>query len=137
MVTQLQSLPFGDLRWDDFEKLCLRLARADHEVEDARRYGIPGQDQYGIDLFARSAGTGGYTVYQCKRVERFSPSDISAAVDDFLTGPWATRADRYVFCKRASLWRRPKSRTVWNRKESAWPGAASPSRRGMPTSWTS
>lgn len=64
VITQLQSLPFGGLRWDDFERPCLRLARSDHEVEDGRRYGIPGQDQYGIDLFARRAGTGGYTVYQ-------------------------------------------------------------------------
>jgi hypothetical protein len=99
----LQSLPFGDLRWDDFERLCLRLARSDHEVEDARRYGTPGQDQYGIDLFARRAGTSGYTVYQCKKVERFGPADIGAAVDKFLEGPWAARADRFVLCTSQSL----------------------------------
>src|SRR5437667_9429702 len=103
VITQLQSLPFGDLRWDDFEKLCLRLARSDHEVEDARRYGVPGQDQYGIDLFARRAGTGGYTVYQCKKVERFGPADIGAAVDKFLEGPWAAQADRFVLCTSHSL----------------------------------
>jgi hypothetical protein len=103
VVTQLQSLPFGNLRWDDFEKLCLRLARSDHEVEDARRYGIPGQDQYGIDLFARRAGTGGYTVYQCKKVERFGPADIGAAVDKFLEGPWVAQADRFVLCTSHSL----------------------------------
>src|SRR5262249_10264421 len=79
------------------------LVRSDHEVEDARRYGIPGQDQYGIDLFARRAGTGGYTVYQCKKVERFGPSDIGAAVDDFLEGPWAAQADRFVLCTSLSL----------------------------------
>lgn len=103
VVTQLQSLPFGDLRWDDFERLCLRLARSDHEVDDARRYGIPGQDQYGIDLFARRAGSAGYTVYQCKRVERFGPSDIGAAVDDFLDGPWVAQADRFVLSTSSSL----------------------------------
>jgi hypothetical protein len=103
VVTQLQSLPFGDLRWDDFERLCLRLARSDHEVEDARRYGIPGQDQYGIDLFARRAGTGGYTVYQCKKVERFGPADIGAAVEKFLDGPWVDQADRFVLCTSHSL----------------------------------
>lgn len=103
VVSQLQSLPFGDLRWDDFERLCLRLARSDHEVEDARRYGIPGQDQYGIDLFARRVGTGGYTVYQCKKVERFGPADIGAAVDKFLEGPWAAQADRFVLCTSLSL----------------------------------
>jgi hypothetical protein len=102
-VTQLQSLPFGNLRWDDFERLCLRLARSDHEVEDARRYGIPGQDQYGIDLFARRVGIGGYTVYQCKKVERFGAADIGAAVDKFLEGPWAAQADRFVLCTNHSL----------------------------------
>ena len=103
VVTRLQTLPFWDLRWDDFEKLCLRLARSDHEVEDARRYGVPGQDQYGIDLFARRAGTGVYTVYQCKKVERFGPSDITAAVDDFLDGPWADQADCFVLCTSISM----------------------------------
>jgi hypothetical protein len=103
VITQLQSLPFGGLRWDDFERLCLRLARSDHEVEDARRYGIPGQEQYGIDLFARRAGTGGCTVYQCKKVEQFGPSDIGAAVDKFLEGPWAAQADRFVLCTSHSL----------------------------------
>lgn len=103
VVTQLQSLPFGSLRWDDFEKLCLRLARSDHDVEDARRYGIPGQEQYGIDLFARRAGTGGYTVYQCKKVEQFGRADITAAADAFLEGPWAARADRFVLCTSRSL----------------------------------
>ena len=103
VVTSLQSLPFGNLRWDDFEKLCLRLARSDHEIDDARRYGIPGQDQYGIDLFARRTGTGGYTVYQCKKVERFGPADIGAAVDKFLEGPWVAQADRFVLCTSHSL----------------------------------
>lgn len=101
--TRRQSLPFTDLRWEDFEKLCLRLARRDHEVEDARRYGIPGQEQYGIDLLARRVGTGGYTVYQCKKIERFGPADIGAAVDKFLGGTWAGRADRFVLCTSLSL----------------------------------
>ena len=101
--TRLQSLPFGNLRWDDFEKLCLRLARSDQEIEDARRYGVQGQGQYGIDLLARRPGTGGYTVYQCKKVEKFGPAAITAAVDMFLEGPWADRADRFVLCTSLSL----------------------------------
>ena len=30
-------------------------------------------------------------------------SDIEKAVDDFLKGKWATSAERFVFCVRASL----------------------------------
>ena len=109
VVTQLQSLPFGSLRWDDFERLCLRLARSDHEVEDARRYGIPGQDQYGIDLFARGRDrrVHGLPVQEGRA---FGPADIGAAVDKFLEGPWAAQADRFVLCT-AIPWRRPSSRT--------------------------
>src|SRR6266699_2736210 len=91
VVTRLQSLPFADLRWDDFERLCLRLARSDHE------------DQDGISLLGRRVGTGGYTVYQCKKVERFGPADIGAAVDKFLEGPWVAQADRFVLCTSHSL----------------------------------
>jgi hypothetical protein len=102
-VARLQTLPFQALRWDDFERLCLRLARLDHDVEDARRYGVAGQSQYGIDLYARHSGADDYTVYQCKKVDSFGPADITSAVAKFLAGPWAQRATRFVLCTTASF----------------------------------
>ena len=103
VVTQLQSLPLANLRWEDFEKLCLRLALLDHEVEDARRYGVPGQQQGGIDLYARQVRTGKYTAYQCKKVDRFGAADISVAIDMFLAGPWVGKAARFVICSSVSF----------------------------------
>jgi hypothetical protein len=61
-------LPTELLRWEDFERLCLRMARLNSEIEQSRLHGVRGQAQEGIDLFARSF-TGEYTVYQSKRVE--------------------------------------------------------------------
>jgi len=52
-TTQLQELPFRELTWEDFERLCLRLAREEAEVEYCRQYGTKGQSQAGIDLYAR------------------------------------------------------------------------------------
>jgi len=73
--TRVQVLPFHDLAWENFERLCLRLARdhgvvvhsADHAAGDTetgrmsarqagaqgRLYGTRGQNQQGIDLYVR------------------------------------------------------------------------------------
>jgi hypothetical protein len=60
--TSPQLLPFGSLAWENFERLCLRLAAERGEVvdsadytADARLYGARGQDQQGIDLYVRLA----------------------------------------------------------------------------------
>src|SRR5450432_3926082 len=68
--TLAAELPVSGLRWEDFERLCLRLARTQSDVVGARLYGTAGQSQAGIDLFAHLSGTRPYRVYQCKRVEK-------------------------------------------------------------------
>jgi hypothetical protein len=90
-------LPTELLTWEDFERLCLRMARLSSEIEHSRLYGVRGQAQEGIDLFARSF-TGEYTVYQCKRVESLTAADIRAAVEKFRDGSWAPRASKFVLC---------------------------------------
>jgi hypothetical protein len=102
--TLAQSLPFEELAWEDFEKLCLRLARLEADVESCRVYGVRGQNQEGIDLYAKSrTARDKYSVYQCKRVETFGTSQIRAAVDLFVEGSWAPRSDRFVLCTSQSL----------------------------------
>lgn len=39
-----QELPFDQIGWRDFERLCLRLARLTADVEDCRHYGVQGDD---------------------------------------------------------------------------------------------
>ena len=95
-VTRLQKLPLGALTWENFERLCLRLARLDSMVECCQLYGTRGQDQQGIDIFARANAS--YFVYQCKRVEKFSASDVVKAVDRFRNGVWFSRASKLFLC---------------------------------------
>jgi len=91
VVTREQTLPFGQLSWENFERLCVRLASRGNDVADYRRYGVHGQDQQGIDLFVRRRSDGYHDSWQCKRYEEFDPSDIQKAVDKFLGGDWASR----------------------------------------------
>ncbi len=103
VVTLLQELPFEKLNWENFERLCYRLIRLESDVEFCTLYGTPGQCQDGIDIYARQKLTGKYTVYQCKRVNDFSPSKIKNAVCKFLEGEWAERANTFVLCTTESL----------------------------------
>jgi hypothetical protein len=95
--TLAPTLPCEQLSWQDFERLCVRMARLDSDIEHSQLYGTPGQAQEGIDLFARSF-TGEYAVYQCKRVESLTAADIRAAVEKFLAGSWAERAKKFILC---------------------------------------
>lgn len=100
----MQELPFGKLTWENFERLCLRLVRLEAHVEHCQVYGTQGQNQGGIDLYARGALDDEYTVYQCKRVRGFGPAEIKEAVSKFLEGEdWPEKTRTFVLCTSESL----------------------------------
>lgn len=103
VMTRAQVLPFGDLTWQNFERLCLRISATDGEAEACRLFGTQGQAQGGIDIYVRRRGSADYAVWQSKRRKSFGPIHVKAAVDDFLGGEWADKADRFVLCVQASL----------------------------------
>ena len=99
-----QGLPFDKLSWKDFERLILRIVRRESDIEDCFLYGASGQAQDGIDILAVHRDQPSQRVcYQCKNVVAFSPSDIVAAIDKFLSGKWADRTNRFVICATVSL----------------------------------
>jgi hypothetical protein len=51
--SRLQVLPLHELGWVHFEYLCRRLIEAEAEPESIRFYGVPGDAQNGIDIYAR------------------------------------------------------------------------------------
>jgi len=101
-VTREQVLPLGSLSWENFERLCFRLAHRGGDVEDARIYGERGQAQEGIDLYVRRA-TGDYATWQCKRYQEIKNTDIKKAVTKFLEGDWAGRTKLFRLSVAPSL----------------------------------
>jgi hypothetical protein len=89
-------LPLSALSWGNFEKLCARVAALDGEVLDARRFGIAGQGQDGIDVLARRPD-GTVACYQARRIRKLSAASIRSAVDEFLDGRWAESARKFVY----------------------------------------
>ena len=79
------------------------MTRLDATVEQCRFYGVQGQAQKGIDLYARRHD-GAYMVVQCKRSsDAFTPGEVTEAVDAFLAGDWAVRARTFVLAVTANL----------------------------------
>lgn len=61
--TVAYELPLGAIPWEDFEKLCERLARLAGDTAGARRYARSGQRQEGIDIYGVRPN-GRYRVWQ-------------------------------------------------------------------------
>lgn len=100
--TRAQTLPFTTLTWENFERLCLRLARLSGNVEDVRRYGTRGQKQQGIDLYVHRYG-GEYETWQCKRCKTMTKTVLRDSVKKFLEGDWAKRTKKFRFAVASSL----------------------------------
>ena len=97
-----QVLPFGELTWENFERLCYRLAGQNERVEYVARYGRSGQAQQGIDIFVRLT-SGKYEVWQAKRYEAISAGDVKAIVKTFREGSWVSKSETLVLAVQASL----------------------------------
>jgi NACHT domain len=115
--TRKQELPFEELTWEDFEKICLRLARLEDDVEHCQLYGERGDDQEGIDLYTRKKLSEKYTVYQCKREKNFGASKIKAAFLKFNEGDWINQTDEFILCTQESLKKRDRADAFKNQSE--------------------
>jgi NACHT domain len=114
---RVQDLPFDEITWENFERLCLRLVRHQPKIDHAQLYGNPGDEQHGIDIFAREYENDKYQVYQCKRESDFGPAKISEAVATFQHGSWASRTSAFVLCTSESLRGRARADEVEKRRE--------------------
>lgn len=92
--TATQSLPFDLLQWENFERICYRLAGKDAEVESHSLYGRAGQAQQGIDIFARKRN-GRYNTWQAKRYKKYTTTDLKKAIATFVLGSWSDKSDRF------------------------------------------
>lgn len=95
--TTIQELPIEKLSWEDFEKICLAIVQTDFSINDCEIYGIKGQAQEGIDIFARQVN-GRYSSYQCKRYQEFDLNDINKAVEYFKSKDFYGKSDCLYLC---------------------------------------
>ncbi|WP_029429563.1 NACHT domain-containing protein [Blastococcus sp. URHD0036] len=112
VVTKATALPLLDLSWQNVERLFVQLLAGQASVVRTKLYGTAGQEQEGIDVYARmlppSRSTDYeatdtltarrlYAVLQSRRVQKLSSSDITGAVDDFLAGSWPASTRTFYY----------------------------------------
>ena len=95
--TKKQELPLEKLSWEDFEKLCLAVVQINYTINDCEIYGIKGQAQEGIDIYARQTN-GRYSSYQCKRYQKIELNDINKAVECFKNKEFFNKSDKLYLC---------------------------------------
>lgn len=109
--TKPTLLPVGELTPENAERLFTRLLEAEAHIEHATLYGLPGQAQLGIDVYARTTPSldtkattaRSFVALQSRRVKSITPASISTAVTDFLAGEWAGRCSRFYYATSSSL----------------------------------
>jgi hypothetical protein len=90
------KLPYRQLRWDDFERLTVDIARRAEGYRDVFLYGSPGQNQQGIDVLAVGHPEQADVVFQCKQVEQFTVTDLQRAVDRWENGERPGGVERLI-----------------------------------------
>lgn len=76
--SKIEKLPLSELTWPQFEALSVHLFEhtykndPTHEFGEAFRYGLPGQQQDGIDILISDLNTGKYIVAECKHKKEFT-----------------------------------------------------------------
>ncbi|RKE68010.1 NACHT domain-containing protein [Pseudorhodoplanes sinuspersici] len=95
VLPRAASLPFLELGWENFERLCYRLAQKAGKVEKVWAYGSQGHEQLGIDVLVRMTD-GSYETWQSKRHQAFHQAQLTAAVNHFLKGNWANKAKKFT-----------------------------------------
>lgn len=99
--TREQLLPFGHLTWENFEKLCYKIASKGN-FPFASRYGRPGQLQHGIDIFVRLQN-GKYRVWQVKRKESLQPAELKSIIAEFRAGEWFDKTEELILSVKCSI----------------------------------
>jgi len=102
--TRAQTLPFGELTWENFERLIVRVVRREATISKCWVYGTKGQKQHGLDILAaKDEVPGEFACYQCKRVDKFTAGKIKDAVDTFLKGEWVGKTKCFILCSSLAL----------------------------------
>lgn len=101
-VTAPLLLRTQELTWEALEHLVVALAVEADGAQEARPFGRGGQAQDGVDVVAFFA-SGVASVYQAKRYEKFTASDLRKAVHRYTDGARPFSADRIVVVTTAEV----------------------------------
>ncbi|HGM5578580.1 TPA: restriction endonuclease [Pseudomonas putida] len=113
---RLGTLPWEQMHWEDFEKLCARLIQRQHLSSGTQvfQYGTSGQRQAGIDIIWKATGADKFSVAEVKHWETVRPANIQTWLKAFLAGEHATNSRLWVLCLSTALRGNSKLVMAWD-----------------------
>ncbi|MFK3943327.1 hypothetical protein ACI2KC_16845 [Pseudomonas monteilii] len=97
---KLGELPWEQMHWEDFQKLCARLVQRQYLPSGIQifQYGKSGQEQDGIDIIWKTTDACKYSVAEVKHWKAVKPSNIQKWLKAFLDGERATDSQIWILC---------------------------------------
>lgn len=97
-ITTLQSLEYNSILTPElFEKFCLRIFNENYgHLNNIRTEGVPGMEQYGIDIYGYNGNSCKYVVAQCKQYNNITKSQISKIIEKFENGKYRDKCDVFI-----------------------------------------
>lgn len=90
-----EALPTTAVKWENFERLLLRMGNDVLGLRDVKRFGSAGQAQKGIDVVGLDADLNAVAI-QSKRYQTFAKADLEKAVDKFLNSSFPFTVNRLI-----------------------------------------
>lgn len=90
-----EALPTTAVKWENFERLLLRIGHDVLGLRDVKRFGSAGQAQKGIDVVGLDADLNAVAI-QSKRYQTFTRADLDKAVDKFLDSSFPFTVNRLI-----------------------------------------
>ena len=89
------ALPYYQLDWEKFEKLCYNLLCEEYGAERCHMYGLRGQSQHGFDCYVRLDDKS-YMLFQVKKVDSFKKKDLVDALGIWEDGEWYSKTSSFT-----------------------------------------
>ncbi|MEO5643964.1 MAG: restriction endonuclease [Bacteroidia bacterium] len=95
-VRQPESLPYSNISWEEFERLCADVANT--QYDKIRIYLSHGHAQDGIDIYCIKKQEAIATFIQCKKYTNLSATKLAEAVDKFKNGRFKASCKEFIIC---------------------------------------
>ncbi len=97
---KLGELPWDQMHWEDFQKLCTRLIQLQYLKNGVQvfQYGKAGQAQDGIDIIWKTPEEKKLSTAEVKHWKKIKPSNITRWTNKFLEGELASKSRLWILC---------------------------------------
>lgn len=102
-MSEPYKLPWENLEWKQFQRLCILLAEDKFPDVHFEEYLKHGHKQDGVDLWAFRNKNGSFVGVQCKKVEKITKDKLDKIIEEFIDNPLVKMSNHFLLATSADL----------------------------------